>query len=390
MNADIDNSRSSRRPRPEVAVYRPGSGPLKKSTNNTENIQSSSSNRVTTPKAETKTDLVSSLRNISLNDEKKKDKSKLPDAAVTQEPKPRRFSAKKHERDACQPPTALQTSSNENSTSSSNKNAAIQMKRQNHLAGKKMPDTTGSNQDLRQLLIEKRLQKNKDSSSDDNNCTKTDVNHQQVSKAEYPVRNGSGSHPDKNSSASEAGYGKNSEKKNSRRKNEKKSHQVKSYEEFSPTKIESPTNHNSKLAEERNALNDFNKRNEKETLDHGKSSDNLPKGSRRRRRNNRQGGSRRGSVSSDRTTPVPDFSWAEDNRSERSLPPRPSSQQSFHRNRHSPSPHRSNSRNGRQLDNRSQAVSPSPFVRPAPPATPPPRQHHQEHSPPSVPQVLYE
>ena len=39
MSAETENSKLSRRPRPEVHIYRPGSGPLRKSCSNVENIK---------------------------------------------------------------------------------------------------------------------------------------------------------------------------------------------------------------------------------------------------------------------------------------------------------------------------------------------------------------
>lgn len=445
MSADIDHSRSSRRPRPEVAVYRPGSGPLKKSTNNAENIQSSSSNRITS-KVDDKNDLVSSLRNVTIDDVRKKDKNKLPEAPSAEEPKSKRYSSQKQERNArkSKSSTTPQVNSSENKPENGKSFTPIkEFKRPNQLPDKLRSEDSGSNQDLRQFLIEKRLQRNKDSPSsiqgdgslvDSVQNSKSDigmVRDQPVSRLEQVLKNGLRTDPHAEKSSSNSGVeptnlGRNNEKRGSRRRSERKSNQVEnSLSEghllsLTSSNLEKPTNQQAKLTEERKtnrAGNSSNKANDRrdrsgeqpetrETLYQGspKSPDSEipPKGPRRRRRHNRHGGSRRGSLSSDRATPIPDLSWADepikynradDERSERSLPPRPSSQQSFHRNRQSPSPHRGSNKNIKHQDalHRSQAGSPSRFAPPSLPATlPQGSRQNPQFSPPhqNAPQVF--
>ena len=66
--ADVNKSYSNRRPRPEVAVYRPGSGPLRKSCSNVENIKpSSNGTQHIHPKSDVEGDLAAGLGAVTVN-----------------------------------------------------------------------------------------------------------------------------------------------------------------------------------------------------------------------------------------------------------------------------------------------------------------------------------
>lgn len=163
MNADNDHSRSSRRPRPEVAVYRPGSGPLKKSSSNVENIQPSSSSQGT-HRTEVEGGLATTFRNVRISDESNKSKEKTGETQI-QEPKPRRTNNQRHDRNATKPQAEAPQHQN-----SIEKKEEMRDQSFTSRQGKRQPQCpekseSGSSQDLRQLLIEKRLQRNTESPS---------------------------------------------------------------------------------------------------------------------------------------------------------------------------------------------------------------------------------
>ncbi len=163
MNADIDHSRSSRRPRPEVAVYRPGSGPLKKSSSNVENIQPGSSLQGT-GRTDIDTGLESSFRNVNLNDESKKSKDRGGEVH-TQESKSRRTNIQRQDRNADKPRSENHHQQHTNKKKEEFKEPPVpsnQGKRQLYYQDNV---DTGSNQDLRQLLLEKRQQRSNESPS---------------------------------------------------------------------------------------------------------------------------------------------------------------------------------------------------------------------------------
>ncbi len=90
MNSDADSSKfnGSRRPRPEVAVYRPGSGPLRKSSSNVENIKPGLNGPQQNPEAS----LVSGMRAVSLESGPELSKSPGPKGRKTEArtPKPKK------------------------------------------------------------------------------------------------------------------------------------------------------------------------------------------------------------------------------------------------------------------------------------------------------------
>lgn len=166
MNADIDHSRSSRRPRPEVAVYRPGSGPLKKSSSNVENIQPTSSSQGTS-RSDIESGLSSSLRNVSIRDEGSHKTKERVEEVHALEPKSRKPNNHRHDRNPNRNRSeAGHQQQNSSERKSEPKEPAVGVK-QTKQPLQNGPDksVSGSNQDLRQLLIEKRLQRNNDSPS---------------------------------------------------------------------------------------------------------------------------------------------------------------------------------------------------------------------------------
>lgn len=159
MNADIDHSRSSRRPRPEVAVYRPGSGPLKKSGSNVENIQPGSSLQ-SAGGTDIDGGLASNFRNVNLNDDGNKSRDR---AVHAQEPKPRKTNPQRHDKNISKPRTEIphqQPAIKKKEDLREPPVASAQGKRQLYYQDNV---ETGSNQDLRQLLLEKRQQRNNES-----------------------------------------------------------------------------------------------------------------------------------------------------------------------------------------------------------------------------------
>ena len=163
MNADIDHSRSSRRPRPEVAVYRPGSGPLKKSSSNVENIQPGSSLQ-STGRTDMDSGLDSNFRNLNLNDESNKSRDRSGEVN-TQETKSRKTNIQKHERNGDKPRKESHHQQHTNKKKEEFREPSVpsnQGKRQLYYQDNA---DTGSNQDLRQLLLEKRQQRSNESPS---------------------------------------------------------------------------------------------------------------------------------------------------------------------------------------------------------------------------------
>lgn len=189
MNADTDHSRSARRPRPEVAVYRPGSGPLKKSSSNVENIQPGSSSQGSS-RTDIEVNLATSFRTVHLTEDG--NKSKESNAEVhAQESKTRSTKLPRHERNPVKPRTEIQHNHNvvEKREEQRNKSSTSkQGKHQQHLPEKK---DSGSSQDLRQLLIEKRLQRNNEISAAGNtesNATVSQANGKQRSDNRQPTK----------------------------------------------------------------------------------------------------------------------------------------------------------------------------------------------------------
>lgn len=165
MDADIDNSRSSRRPRPEVAVYRPGSGPLKKSGSNVENIQPSTSSHIS-PRGDIEGGLVTNLRNVNLGDESNRSKEKHVQVRGREQRPPK---TNNQRNDKVQTKARTETHHPKNvelaHPVSVDRQSADILKKQgkpplNRVEKLETGSSHGSNQDLRQLLIEKRLQRN--------------------------------------------------------------------------------------------------------------------------------------------------------------------------------------------------------------------------------------
>lgn len=163
MNADIDHSRSSRRPRPEVAVYRPGSGPLKKSSSNVENIQPGSS-IPGVGRSEIEGGLASNFRNINLDDDSNKSRDHGSEVHP-QEPKSRKTNTQRKDKNASKPSSKLYQPQYADKKKEDPREAAVASvpgKRQLYYQDNA---ETGSNQDLRQLLLEKRQQRSNESPS---------------------------------------------------------------------------------------------------------------------------------------------------------------------------------------------------------------------------------
>ena len=266
MNADIDHSRSSRRPIPEVAVYRPGSGPLKKSSSNVENIQPSSSSQ-STGRSDMESGLASHFRNVNLNDESHRVNDRTSEAH-TQEPKTRKTSNQRHDKNPSKPRTENRQHLNVGEKKDEPRDISAsskQGKRQLHHPEKA---DTGSSQDLRQLLIEKRLQRNNESPSvslqseshpstaqPSNGKQKSDNRHErQSTKAREEMNNGhhSGPVPSNNVpqplsiDASSSGLTRNSDKRHSARRRNDRKHRVEN--SHSEGHLAALTNNNSPAA----------------------------------------------------------------------------------------------------------------------------------------------
>ena len=183
MSAETDNSRSSRRPRPEVHIYRPGSGPLKKSGSNADNIMSGTSSHSTTT-SESGHDLASSLRAVTLNSEsveggRAKSLTGEGDGKGSRSKKNQGRRQEKSENKSHKGDTQNQPSGNEQRSKSSEHSSTYTANKQPANLPLPPPDKTAvaanTNQDLRQLLLEKRMQRNKQSPAGSNRDSSSDM-----------------------------------------------------------------------------------------------------------------------------------------------------------------------------------------------------------------------
>ena len=169
MSADTDHSRSSRRPRPEVHIYRPGSGPLKKSGSNAENILPSTSSHSST-RSDSGHDLASSLRAVTLNSETVdggRAKSLAGDVVHSKASRSKKNQGRKQERSenkSQKGDSQNNPSGNEQKSKGCEKQPSPPMP-----PSDKIVNIANSNQDLRQLILEKRMQRSNQSPSGNSN-----------------------------------------------------------------------------------------------------------------------------------------------------------------------------------------------------------------------------
>lgn len=169
MSAAEPDSSRSRRPRPEGrTIYRPGSGPLKKSCSNVENIQPNPSANVATGR-DSGHATTSSKKDATVNGDRGVEPSRSNTNSVDNQPppsKPKKYSNHRAERETYKP-----------KGSSTNQRPAHADQRSDHAghdmpqpspstsqgAKQKMPPTNRTEtelvQDLRQLILDKRSQK---------------------------------------------------------------------------------------------------------------------------------------------------------------------------------------------------------------------------------------
>ncbi|KAI9553174.1 hypothetical protein GHT06_021068 [Daphnia sinensis] len=327
MNADIDHSRSSRRPRPEVAVYRPGSGPLKKSSSNVENIQPASGLQ-SAGRTDIEGGLASNFRNVNLNDES----SKTRDRAVevhAQEPKSRKTNSQRHDKNASKPRTDIHQQHANKKKEDSRKPpvANIQGKRELYYQDNV---ETGSNQDLRQLLLEKRQQRNNESPSaghskqsptpsQPSNGKQKNNNQPEQQPEGKPREEVKVSHPNASSKTSQPALTdpapkltRQSEKRSSgRRRNDRRPRVENSYSEGHLVAL--TNNNSSEATSNRPSMNFEDKKsisgswNDLERSNSRDMREEIGRGGGKKKRHNRsRGSSRRGSISSEAGTPLPD------------------------------------------------------------------------------------
>ncbi|XP_057381514.1 telomerase-binding protein EST1A-like isoform X2 [Daphnia carinata] len=416
MNADIDHSRSSRRPRPEVAVYRPGSGPLKKSSSNVENIQPGSSSQGT-GRTDIEGSLASNLRNVNLNDERNKSRDRAGEV-YAQEPKSRKTNSQRHDKNASKPSVDVHHQQDANKKKEDSRELPVaQGKRQLYYQDNV---ETGSNQDLRQLLLEKRQQRNNESPSAGHSKQsptpsqpangKQKNNNQSEQQLGKPREEVKMSHPNAPSASNKTSQTaltdsasmltRQSEKRSSgRRRNDRKPRVENSYSEGHLAALtnnnspEATSNRPSTNFEEKKSIsgswNNLSRNNSKDTREE------MGRGGGRKKRHNRsRGSSRRGSISSEAGTPLPDRQLGhpikDDYHYYQSIEPsrivrlvdddKPTKkvggsggyyQAGSSKTRHSSSPQRSNSRNGMIPEENSGIKSPTGLFRRSPSVTSP-------------------
>lgn len=152
MSADTESSKSSRRPRPEVHIYRPGSGPLRKSCSNVENIKPTDTEQFinnTSPDTSSAHGDVSMSQQENSSDQKKK----LGDACDSS--KSKNSPSRKQEKTSNQRSQPRDSGKRSGSKKASVNNDKSNM-RQNSPT---MKTETDAPRDLREKLLEKQHQK---------------------------------------------------------------------------------------------------------------------------------------------------------------------------------------------------------------------------------------
>lgn len=189
MSAELENSRA-RRPRPEGrTIYRPGSGPLKKSSN-VENIQPNSSQHSANSGGDVGLALASSLRNVTLKCDsgaESKHTSSRNDTVSDQRPRSKKYSTQRPDRETYQP-----KSDGQHHSKASTEQRDVQGPKSKTLSLDK-PDGD-SVQDLRQLILEKRSQR-----SNNDSPSSTHREHNSTNRSQSDQRNNSDSRLDRQS-----------------------------------------------------------------------------------------------------------------------------------------------------------------------------------------------